>query len=431
MLSFVFVPVDAYWAYRNAIEAKSNPSPVRCGNCTCHREKDIVVVESCEISLGVILAHDIEESRVDMTKLFASNEKKIEIFNTSIKTIMIDQTISTQIFDFMMFKENYRLELRVQEFGKVYVSTVLFRIRALKYLERETLLNIFTLQFFSMNHTKFNLGNQQKNIWSRTYFQNLEIRGPHTIFSMIESCQSLRYVEFGIISTSHPPNVIPDGFLRDCSKIETIYIHRSRNFILPVNFMNDLSLENLINMTVNLWNVNKNSLSNQTKLLNGVKLNDTQRRILNGFGGQEAKNCKWFCDCQPNGPGACGHCDDDWHKQNCGICVRNLLGANTDIHKHLRGICFLENSEVINDTKMPPPYPTWAPGDYQPNMGNDYEGVTRRRALGFGATSQVGLIFLIVLAFLLKRRYRLHLFFYKKHLHKKLKVISSKKDDYV
>ena len=60
---------------------------------------------------------------------------------------------------------------------------------------------------------------------------------------------------------------------------------------------------------------------------------------------------------------------------------------------------------------MPPPYPTWAPGDYQPNMGNDYEGVTRRRALGFGATAQIGLIFLILVALWFERRYRLHLFF--------------------
>ena len=104
MISFAFVPVDAYWAYRNAIEAKSNPSPVRCGNCTCHRENDIVVVELCEVRLGVILAHNIEESRVDMTKLFTSNERKIEIFNTSIKTIIADKSITKPVFAFMMLK---------------------------------------------------------------------------------------------------------------------------------------------------------------------------------------------------------------------------------------------------------------------------------------------------------------------------------------
>ena len=49
LIFFVFVPVDAYWAYRNAIEAKANPSPVRCANCTCHRKRDIVVVELCEV----------------------------------------------------------------------------------------------------------------------------------------------------------------------------------------------------------------------------------------------------------------------------------------------------------------------------------------------------------------------------------------------
>ena len=406
----VFVPVDAYWAYRNAIEAKSNPSPVRCANCACHRKRDIVVVELCEVRLGVILAHDIEESRVDMTKLFTSNEKKIEIFNTSIKTIIVDKNSSKRAFDFIMLKENSRLMITEKEFGTVQVSTVLFRIRALKYLDRTVLKKIDSLQFFSMNSSTFNLGND-KNIWSNNLFYNLEIRGPHTTFSMIQDCINLRYVEFGIIWSSHPSNIIPDGFLKRSKNLETIYIHRSRNFILPANFMSDLQSEKDINMTVNIWNVDSMSLSNRTKILNGINLTDGQRQILNGFGGEDAKNCKWFCDCLPNGPGACGHCDDDWDKQNCGICVRNLLSTKQDITKALRGICFLENSEVINDTKMPPPYPTWAPGDYQPNMGNDYEGVTRRRALGFGATAQIGLIFLILVALWFKRRYRLHLFF--------------------
>ena len=411
MIIFVYVLVDAYWAYRNAIEAKSNPSPVRCANCTCHREKDIVVVEACEIRSGVILAHNIDESRVDMTKLFTGNEKRIEIFNTTIKTIIVDKKETKTRFDYMMFKENYRLALTEPDFGKVQVATVLFRIRALKFLDRTALQQIKVLQFFSMNSTTFNLGNQQKNIWSKNNFFKLEIRGPHTTFSEIQECAKLRYVEFGIIWSSHPSNVIPDGFLRKSTALETIYIHRSRNFILPANFMSDLESKKDINMTVNIWNVDSMSLSNRTKILNGINLTDSQRQILNGFGGEDAKNCKWFCDCLPNGPGACGHCDDDWDKQNCGICVRNLLGANMDIHKKLRGICFLENSEVINDTKMPPPYPTWAPGDYQPNMGNDYEGVTRRRALGFGATAQIGLIFLVLVALWFKRRYRLHFFF--------------------
>ena len=312
-----FVPVDAYWVYRNALEGRSNPSPTGCANRTCRREINTVFVTECEIRSGVLLAHNIDNPRVDMTKLFTGNFRKIEIFNTTIKTIFASNAVTKSIFDFMMFKENSRLMLTKEDFGTVRVTTVLFRIRALKYLDGNTMEGIENLQFFSMNNTKFNLGNQQKNIWSRNFFQNLEFRGPHPIFSMIQFCSDLRYVEFGIIWSSHPTNVIPDGFLKGSSKIETIYIHQSRNFTLPVNFMKDLSLENSNFMTVNLWNVNKNSLSNQTKLLNGVKLNDTQRRFLNDFGGQEAKNCKWFCDCQPNGPGACGHCDDDYDKQNC------------------------------------------------------------------------------------------------------------------
>ena len=174
MIFFVFVPVDAYWAYRNAIEAKSNPSPVRCGNCICHREKDVVVVESCEIRLGVILAHNIEESRVDTTKLFLSNEKKIEIFNTSIKTIITDKIKTKHFFEFIMFKENSRLMITEKEFGTVQVLTVLFRIRALKYLDRNVLKRIESLQFFSMNSTTFDLGNK-KNIWSKNLFYNLEL----------------------------------------------------------------------------------------------------------------------------------------------------------------------------------------------------------------------------------------------------------------
>ena len=197
-MSFVFVPVDAYWAYRNAIEAKSNPSPVRCANFTCHRKRDIVVVELCEVRLGVILAHDFEESRVDMTKLFTSNEKKIEIFNTSIKTIVVDINSSKRAFDFIMLKENSRLMITEKEFGTVQVSTGLFTIRALKYLDRTVLKKIDSLQFFSMNSTTFNLGND-KNIWSNNFFYNLEIRGPHRTFSMIQDCINFRYIEFGII----------------------------------------------------------------------------------------------------------------------------------------------------------------------------------------------------------------------------------------
>ena len=254
MIFFVFVPVDAYWAYRNAIEAKSNPSPVRCGNCTCHRENDIVIVELCEVRLGVILAHNIEESRVDMTKLFTSNERNIEIFNTSIKTIIADKNKTKSVFDFMMLKENYRLLITEKDFGTLRVVMVLFRIRALKYLDRNVLKRIESLQFFSMNSTTFDLGNKD-NIWSNNLFYNLEIRGPHTTFSMIKNCENLQYVEFGIIWSSHPSNVIPDGFLKNSKNLKTIYIHRSRNFILPANFMSDLQSEKDINLTVNMWNV--------------------------------------------------------------------------------------------------------------------------------------------------------------------------------
>ena len=364
--------------------------------------------------MEVICAHNIREPVVDMTALFLDGPfRQIEVFNTTIKTIKTDLTRPKKPFLFIMLKENKRLSLTVQTFGTVNVETILFRIRAAKYIDRAVLLNVKRLQFFSMNSTKFNLGNRQ-SIWSGNdsinQYEKLEIRGPHPLFSMISNCNSLRYVEFGIIWSSGPANVIPDRFLKESSQLETIYIHRSRNFTLPVNFMSDLESQKEINMTVNIWNVDSMSLSNQTKILNGINLSDGQRQILKGFGGEDAKNCKWFCDCLPNGPGACGHCDDDWDKQNCGVCVRNLLSTKQDIPKALRGICFLENSEVISNIKMPPPHPTWAPGDYQPNMGNDYEGVTRRRALSFGATAQVGLIFLIVL-FWLKRRYRLHLFF--------------------
>ena len=267
-----------------------------------------------------------------MTKFFTGNEKKIEIFNTTIKTKIVDKKETKTIFDYMMFKEDYRLVLTALDFGKVQVATGLFRIRALKFLDRTALQEIKVLQFFSMNSTTFNLGNQQEQ------FFKLEIRGAQTKFSEIQECSSLRYVEFGIIWSSHPSNVIPEGFLRKSTALETIYIHRSRNFILPANFMSDLESDGEINMTVNIWNVDSMSLSNKTKILNGIRLTAGQRQILNGFGGEDAKNCKWFCDCQPNGPGACGHCDNDWDKQNCGNCVRNLLGANNDIHKKLRGI---------------------------------------------------------------------------------------------
>ena len=294
----------------------------------------------CEIRSGVILAHNIDEPRVDMTKLFTGNEKKIKIFNTTIKTIIFDKKKTKTVFDFMMFKENYRLEeLKVEEFGKMQVNTVLFRIRALKYLDRAVFAYIETLQLFSMISTTFNLGNQN-NIWSKQGFSKLEIRGPHTTFSEIEDCSSLRYVEFGIIWSSHPSNIIPYGFLKRSTNLETIYIHRSRNFILPAKFMFDLESKKDINMTVNIWNVDSMSLSNRTKILNGINLTDGQRQILNGFGGEDAKNCKWFCDCLPNGPGACGHCDDDWDKQNCGICVRNLPSTKQDIPKAHRAYAF-------------------------------------------------------------------------------------------
>ena len=364
--------------------------------------------------MGVICAHNIREHVVDMTAIFLSSFRKIEIFNTSIKTIKKELTRPKKHFSFIMLKENARLSLTAQTFGTVEVDTALFRIRALKYLDRSVLQKVINLQFFSMNSTKFNLGNRQTSIWSgkasTNHYEKLEIRGPHPQFFMINGCNYLRYVEFGIIWSSGPANVIPDGFLKKSPMLETIYIHRSRNFTLPVNFISDLDSKQEINMTVNIWNVDSMSLSNRTKILNGINLTDGQRQVLKEFGSEDAKNCKWFCDCLPNGPGACGHCDD-WDKQNCGICVRNLLSTKQDITKALRGICFLENSEVINDTKMPPPYPTWAPGDYQPNMGNDYEGVTRRRALGFAATAQIGLIFLILIALWFKRRYRLHFFF--------------------
>ena len=196
-------------------------------------------VTQCEIRSGIILAYNIDEPRVDIKKLFTGNEKKIEIFNTTIKSIIFNKKETKTLFDFMMFKENNRLVLKEKEFGKMQVTTVLFRIRALKYLVRTVFENIVTLQFFSMSSTTFTLGNQ-KNIWSENDFYKLEIRGPHTTFSDIEGCSNLRYVEFGIIWSSHPSNVIPDGFLKRSANSETIYIHRSPNFILPANFMSDL-----------------------------------------------------------------------------------------------------------------------------------------------------------------------------------------------
>ena len=80
---------------------------------------------------------------------------------------------------------------------------------------------------------------------------------------------------------------------------------------------------------------------------------------------------------------------------------------------------------------MPPPYPTWVPGDYQPNMRNDYEGVTRWRDLGFGATAQVGLIFLIVVAFCWKDALDYTFFSLFETSSQETKVISSKTDDNV
>ena len=371
-------------------------------------------MESCEIKLGVFLAYNILNTIVDMTKIFSSNISQIEIFNTSIKTIFTDKTISKTKFVFIMFKENYRLRLTSQDFGTVIATTVLFRIRALEYLDRTVLSKIDCLQFFSMNTTNFNLGNRGANIWSGDHSENmfhkLEIRGPHTTFSMITNSKNLRYVEFGIIWSASPSNVIPDGFLKGSPLLETIYIHRAVNFTLPTHFMPELNTTKDINLTVNMWNVNFMSLSHQVGVLNKLRLNDTHKEILNGFRGQDARDCKWFCNCLPNGWGACGHCDDDWLKQNCGICVKNLvkLGSEVDIYKILRGTCFLWNSEVINNIKMPPPYPTWAPGDYQPNEGNDYEGVTRRRALGFGKTVQVWLVLLLVITLWFIRRHRVH-----------------------
>ena len=99
-------------------------------------------------------------------------------------------------------------------------------------------------------------------------------------------------------------------------------------------------------MTVKRWNVDSMSLSNRTKILSGINLTDGQRHILNGFGMLKIAS-----------DSACGHCDDDWAKQKCGIRIRKLLSTKQDIPKALRGICFLEKSEVINDTKMPPPHP--------------------------------------------------------------------------
>ena len=369
----------------------------------------MAVVSKCDVRSDVFLAHYIHESDVDMTVLFRGKIRKIEIAYTTIKTIFIDKKITKNFFDFIMFKENPRLRLTKKNFGTVKVVTVLFRIRALNYLDPGILSEIDTLQFFSMNSTNFNLGNQQ-NIWTGKTFKNLEIRGPHTTFSIIEGCLSLSYVEFGIIWTSGPANVIPNGFLKNSTLLETIYIHRAQNFVLPNHFMPELRTTKDINLTVNIWNVNFMSLSNRINVLNDMRLNASHRELLNGFDNQEAKYCNMFCNCLPNGWGACGHCDDDWEKQNCGICVKNLLRTENDIPRQLRGTCFLDNSEVISNIKMPPPHPTWAPGDYQPNMGNDYEGVTRRRALVFYTKAQVGLILLLVIILFFSRRFNFYNF---------------------
>ena len=148
--------------------------------------------------IGIILAHNIDEPRVDMTKLFTGNEKNIEIFSTTIKSIIFNKKKAKTLFDFMMFKENNRLVLKEKEFGKMQVTTVLFRKRALKYLDRTVFENIETLQFFSMNSTTFNLGNQ-KNIWSENDFYKLEIR-LFPRYKLARISATLNLASFGLLT---------------------------------------------------------------------------------------------------------------------------------------------------------------------------------------------------------------------------------------
>ena len=332
-----------------------------------------------------MLVQDLRVDRVDMTHVLTQGaDMEIQIMNTTLKTIRFNST-NTVTFHYLVFKENDRLSIERKYFSSARVGKILFRINAVMFLDPKVFTVENELQLYSMKSTSMLLGNQ-KNPWIGQIFPSLVVRGPHEEFLTFNRFLFLKNVELSIIWSDTESNVVPDGFLKFCQRIGNISISRAHNMTLPTNFMQEMNMDSshTLSLTVDVWNIDERCLSPNIKTLNGQDLTGQDRELFDPKSSKH--NCSQLCKCGPV-PGNCAECAGDQMKKNCAVCVRNFMTASesssvTNSRQLFMSICHVDSWQIVNGTAPvppPPPPPAQPKQDYAPNMGNDYEFVTRRR----------------------------------------------------
>ena len=389
-LTYVDVSAFPYWKTTTdespvGVEKSGRSVSRNCGTCLCDSLPDSLgfeVVRHCSNDNKTMLVHNLRVDSVDLTKVLTQGaDMEIQIMNTTLKTIRFNSINIT--FQYLVFKENYRLSIHLKDFYRSRVAKILFRINAVEFLDHEVFNIVERLELISMKSTSMLLGNQ-KDPWEGNRFTKLIIRGPHIEFVKFEKYKNLEEVEISIVWSDTLDNVVPQNFLKESHYIWNLSISRANNMVLQNNFMQDMVPYSALILTVDVWNIDERCLSHMIKTLNGQDLTDQDREL---FDPQSSKhNCSQLCKCGAV-PGNCAECAGDQMKKNCAVCVRNFMTASesssvTNARQLFMSICHVDSWQILNGTAPvppPPPPPAQPKQDYAPNMGNDYEFVTRRR----------------------------------------------------
>ena len=353
---------------RTQYQQKNDTFP--CGSlspCLCTKsaqDPGLTIVSQCPVENFFLTISGIEANRVKITPAILSKfdgfKMNIAIMNTTIKSIedlhikdvhvLIERALGN--IKTLILKNNTQLVLPdFDRFRTADAENLVFCKNAVSqiigYAISAERVIFFHLGSFSMNFSHGGKNDPFSDMSARSIY----IEGIMSdIFLPIETILD-RVVIKKVQSLTNSELLQKDALRKSRIKKE-IRIEESIHVTLPKNFMNGKLVSNTnppppIDFTIDPWNVQQNVFVEARvpyiKTLNGVALNDAQRKAL--ITDNTGKNCAIFCQCGQKLKRSCSSCDEKY-KKNCAICIKNKIKlGNQDMYKQ---ICSIKNMSIVN-----------------------------------------------------------------------------------
>ena len=344
-----------------------------CGqesHCNCTKSLEdpgLIIVSHCTVEKKFLMIAGIEATRVKIVpavmSIFDGSKMNISIMNNTFKSIEdfhvrdVHWQIVRALGDIKTLVLKNNTQLILPEDSKrnnlVGAENLVFCKNAVHQIIGDAIIG-YTVFFFHLGNFSMDFSHgKSQDIFTDLGAIEIYIEG---IMSDIPlpKLKRLESVVIKKVQSFTNSELLQKDALSESIINKEIRIEESIHVTLPKNFMNGeaniYAPPTPFDFILDPWNIQQNVFVETTvrfiKTLNGVALNDAQRKAL--ISDDTGKNCALFCRCAPNMEPNCKMCSDEY-KKNCAICIKNKIQSDK---KHLyKQVCSIEDMSFVNGPK--------------------------------------------------------------------------------